>query len=81
MAISLEKRINDVIKNTEWLFFQNIDLIGKYTVKISRLKNGENAQYFQKEIERYNNIITGLKAENEEYIREIEDFKKLLKVS
>ncbi len=77
MTITLEKRIDDIINNTEWLFFQNIDLIGKYVEKISRLENNENAQYFQNEIERYNNIIKDLKIENDEYLKEIDNLKIL----
>lgn len=77
MTITLEKRIDDIINNTEWLFFQNIDLIGKYVEKISRLENNENAIYFQNEIERYNNIIKDLKIENEEYLKELDNLKIL----
>lgn len=77
MTLTLEKRVDNIINNTEELFFQNIDLIGKYTEKISKLENGENAQYFQREINRYNEIIKDLEAENEEYIQDIEGLKAL----
>ena len=68
-----------ITTNTETIL-SNIDLIQKYSERISRLKKHEYAQYFQNDIERYKKIINKLIQENVEYLKEIEEVKELKEV-
>ena len=68
-----------ITTNTETIL-ANIDLIQKYSERISRLKKHEYAQYFESEIARYEKVIQELKQENTEYLGEIDKVKELKEV-
>ena len=68
-----------ITTNTETIL-ANIDLIQKYSEKISRFKNHKYKQYFLNNIKRYEEIINELKQENVEYLEEIDKVKEMKEV-
>lgn len=68
-----------IITNTETIL-SNIDLIQKYSEKISRLKKHKYAEYFQNDIKRYEKNIDKLNKEDEILLKEIEKVKELKEV-
>lgn len=76
----LEQYKNLVITTNTETILSNIDLIQKYSERISRLKRHEYAQYFENEIARYEKTIQELKQENVEYLEEIDKVKELKEV-
>lgn len=76
----LEQYKNLVITTNTETILANIDLIQKYSERISRLKRHEYAQYFENDITRYEKTIQELKQENIEYLKEIEEVKEMKEV-
>jgi len=76
----LEQYKNLVITTNTETILSNIDLIQKYSERISRLKKHEYAQYFENEIVRYEKTIQELKQENVEYLEEIDKVKEMKEV-
>ena len=76
----LEQYKNLVITTNTETILANIDLIQKYSERISKCKKHEYAQYFQNDIKRYEKIINELKQENVEYLEEIDKVKELKEV-
>lgn len=76
----LEQYKNLVITTNTETILANIDLIQKYSEKISRFKKHQYKQYFLNNIKRYEEIINELKQENVEYLKEIEEVKEMKEV-
>ena len=76
----LEQYKNLVITTNTETILSNIDLIQKYSEKISRLKKHKYAEYFQNNIKRYEEIIDKLNQEDEILLKEIEEVKKMKEV-
>lgn len=76
----LEQYKNLVITTNTETILANIDLIQKYSEKISRLKKHEYSYLFKDNITRYEKTILELKQENIELLKEIEEAKELKEV-
>ena len=73
----LEQYKNLVITTNTETILANIDLIQKYSEKISRLKKHEYSYLFKDNITRYEKMIQELKQENVEYQQEIDKVKEM----
>lgn len=76
----LEQYKNLVITTNTETILANIDLIQKYSEKISRFKNHQYKQYFLNNIKRYEEIIDKLNQEDEILLKEIEEVKEMKEV-
>ena len=76
----LEEYKNLVITTNTETILANIDLIQKYSEKISRFKNHQYKQYFLNNIKRYEEIINKLNQEDEILLKEIEEVKEMKEV-
>ena len=76
----LEQYKNLVITTNTETILANIDLIQKYSEKITRFKNHQYKQYFLNNIKRYEEIIDKLNQEDEILLKEIEEVKKMKEV-
>lgn len=76
----LEEYKNLVITTNTETILANIDLIQKYSEKISRFKNHQYKQYFLNNIKRYEEIIDKLNQEDEILLKEIEEVKEMKEV-
>lgn len=76
----LQQYKNLVITTNTETILANIDLIQKYSEKISRLKKHEYSYLFKDNITRYEKTIQELKQENIEYLKEIEEVKEMKEV-
>lgn len=76
----LEQYKNLVITTNTETILANIDLIQKYSEKISRFKNHQYKQYFLNNIKRYEEIIDELNQEDEILLKEIEEVKEMKEV-
>ena len=76
----LEQYINLVITTNTETILANIDLIQKYSEKISRFKKHQYKQYFLNNIKRYEEIIDKLNQEDEILLKEIEEVKEMKEV-
>lgn len=76
----LEQYKNLVITTNTETILANIDLIQKYSEKISRFKNHQYKQYFLNNIKKYKEIIDKLNQEDEILLKEIEEVKEMKEV-
>ena len=76
----LEQYKNLVITTNTETILANIDLIQKYSEKISRLKKHEYSYLFKDNVRRYEKTIQELKQENVEYLEEIDKVKEMKEV-
>lgn len=76
----LEQYKNLVITTNTETILANIDLIQKYSEKISRLKRHEYSYFFKDNIRRYEKTIQELNQEDEILLKEIEEIEEMKEV-
>lgn len=76
----LEQYKNLVITTNTETILANIDLIQKYSEKISRFKKHTYSYLFKDNIKKYEKIINELNQEDEILLKEIEEVQELKEV-